>query len=118
MWFGQAIKLIQPSLAVSSTLRNCFHTSGISNGFKLNASHVFCNARKIVDHRIVFSDLRNSCVRQMSSRPSEEERMRSMVYYIASAGIFMLGASYLGVPLYRLFCTVILYKFHLLYFTL
>ncbi|XP_067671211.1 cytochrome c oxidase assembly protein ctaG-like [Haliotis asinina] len=45
-------------------------------------------------------------VRQMSNGRDPEERLnlRSTLIYICAVGIFMLGMSYAGVPLYRMFC--------------
>ena len=35
-----------------------------------------------------------------------KKRFRSITLYIAAAGIFMIGATYAGVPLYRIYCQV------------
>ncbi|XP_076456759.1 cytochrome c oxidase assembly protein ctaG-like [Babylonia areolata] len=45
-------------------------------------------------------------VRMMSSGASKSEsyRRRTGLIYVCAAGIFMLGMSYAGVPLYRMFC--------------
>ncbi|XP_071107004.1 cytochrome c oxidase assembly protein ctaG-like [Haliotis cracherodii] len=47
-----------------------------------------------------------SFVRQISQGRDPEERLnlRSTLIYICAVGIFMLGMSYAGVPLYRMFC--------------
>ncbi|KAK6170075.1 hypothetical protein SNE40_018554 [Patella caerulea] len=42
------------------------------------------------------------CMSQNSSRSAKHNQ--SVIIYICAAGIFMLGMSYAGVPLYRMFC--------------
>ena len=51
-----------------------------------------------------------------TDRKNDEERQErgnmTGIYYIAAIGVFMVGMSYAGVPLYRLFCQVnLLYIF-------
>lgn len=52
------------------------------------------------------------CVRNMSqsarSRKQQQDN-RTTVIYLTAFGVFMIGMSYLGVPLYRMFCQVKLY---------
>jgi hypothetical protein len=42
------------------------------------------------------------------ARNSESFKRQTSLIYICAAGIFMLGMSYAGVPLYRMFCQVIM----------
>lgn len=47
-------------------------------------------------------------IRMIGSRSGQEEShyRRTVIIYVCAAGIFMLGMSYAGVPLYRMFCQV------------
>ena len=49
-------------------------------------------------------------VRNLSNKTSQQrqEKNRSTLMYICAAGIFMGGMAYAGVPLYRMFCQVLL----------
>lgn len=46
--------------------------------------------------------------RYASTKPSEQTKIlsRSVMYYVLSLVIFMLGVAYAGAPLYRIFCQV------------
>ena len=43
---------------------------------------------------------------------SSEERKKSTVYYVLAIGVLTVGFTYAAVPLYRLFCQVTYYWYH------
>src|SRR6218665_262937 len=44
--------------------------------------------------------------RLYSTKSSEAKRLRSIMTYVVSTAVLMVGAAYAGVPLYRMFCQV------------
>ena len=45
-------------------------------------------------------------MRGMASEPEWGSQNKTVLIYITAIGIFMVGAAYAGVPLYRIFCQV------------
>ena len=54
--------------------------------------------------------LQTAATSRSFSRPLSQSlrdyRKRTIFYYSAAGGIFMLGLGYAGVPLYRIYCSV------------
>ena len=57
--------------------------------------------------------LRHPPVRLLTGKNGHHEGQTSVLVYICAVGVFMIGMTYAGVPLYRIFCQV-LYKWYCL----
>ena len=87
----------------SSTLFKYWNTTALCH--KHSFSHISSLKRDILKH--YQHAWRGYASQKSNSRANV--RNKSVVLYICSAGIFMLGMGYAGVPLYRMFCQVIFY---------
>ncbi|XP_074647051.1 cytochrome c oxidase assembly protein ctaG-like [Tubulanus polymorphus] len=80
---------------IFSTIGNNLNTHGRACKYNNNRSGNIGNLKYCFQHR------RNS---SQWNDPQHHKRNKSVLIYISAVGIFMVGMSYAGVPLYRIFC--------------
>ncbi|ESO11901.1 hypothetical protein HELRODRAFT_71383 [Helobdella robusta] len=82
--------------------RSLFNFSGLTN------SNPPCCNSSLLKQFTICGLIKKSDEKHFSSNfkgtPLHERKFRSSVLYFIAAGVFMIGATYAGVPLYRVFC--------------
>ena len=58
---------------------------------------------------VQYNKFQPQTLRQMSSQADMARKNKSGLIYVCAIGVFMVGMTYAGVPLYRMFCQVDIY---------
>ena len=96
--------LSNPPCKIQCVQQRCF--ASLSNSqCKIQFVYVGTGCR-VPGLRLRMCGLNKAFTRFSSTGNKSDKKNLTAALYIASFGIFMLGAAYLGIPLYRMFCQV------------
>ncbi|CAI9724239.1 cytochrome c oxidase assembly protein COX11, mitochondrial-like [Octopus vulgaris] len=100
-------QILQSSNVYNTAIKKYF--SSFLNGQNKHVSQGFDVHPLMLQRKLLKRSYKPVLFRSTSTRRGSKDahRKRTILIYVCSVGIFMVGMSYAGVPLYRLFCQVL-----------